>query len=46
MSKNPIEFIKHIKDEYLYILSVTDTELTYDSFSENETLKRAVVRSL
>lgn len=46
MSKNPKEFIKHIKDECLYILSVTNTELTYDSFSENETLKRAVVRSL
>ena len=35
MSKNPLEYLRHINDECLYILSVS-----------NETLKRAIVRSL
>ena len=46
MSKDPIEFIKHIRDECAYILSVTDIKLEKDNFLEDETLKRAVVRSL
>ena len=46
MSKEPIEYLKHIRDESLYILSVINTGLTKDDFLCDETLKRAVVRSL
>ncbi len=46
MYKEPLEFLKHIRDECTYILSVTGEELTMDVFLQNETLKRAVVRSL
>ena len=46
MSKEPIEYLKHIRDESLYIISVINNELTKDEFLRDETLKRAVVRSL
>jgi uncharacterized protein with HEPN domain len=46
MSKDPIEYIKHIRDESAYILSVIDDNLTKSDFLQDETLKRAVVRSL
>lgn len=46
MSKEPIEYLKHILDECLYILSVIDTNTTKEFFLEDETLKRATVRSL
>lgn len=46
MSKEPIEYLKHIHDESLYILSVTGSNLTKDDFLRDETLKRAIVRSL
>ena len=46
MSKNPIEFLKHIRDESSYILSVINDDLAKEDFLQNETLKRAVVRSL
>jgi uncharacterized protein with HEPN domain len=46
MSKNPIEYLKHINDECKYILSVINQDLTKDEVIYNETLKRAVVRSL
>ena len=46
MSKEPLEYIKHIRDEIAFILSVIDENLTKDAFLENETLKRAVIRSL
>ena len=46
MSNEPVEFVKHIRDECLYILSVADRNLTKDEFLDDETLKRAVVRSL
>lgn len=46
MSKNPIEFIRHIKDECLYILSINETGIAFDDFLNDETLKRAIVRSL
>ena len=46
MSKDPIEFIKHIKDECLFIVSVTKPDLVFNDFLEDETLKRAIVRSL
>jgi uncharacterized protein with HEPN domain len=45
MSKEPIEFLKHIADECEYLLSVKK-ELSKNDFLDNETLKRAVVRSL
>jgi len=46
MPKEPLEYLKHILDECKYIQSVITSELEYDEFIENETLKRAVVRSL
>ncbi len=45
MSKEPKEYLRHIQDECLFIISVSQ-ELKYDDFIANETLKRAVVRSL
>lgn len=45
MSKEPIEFLKHIDDECRYLLSVNN-DLSKDDFLGDETLKRAVVRSL
>jgi len=45
MSKEPIEFLRHIADECTYLLSVSK-DLSKDDFLCNETLKRAVVRSL
>ncbi len=46
MSKDPVEYLRHIKDECAYILSVTGAGLTLEAFVQNETLKRAIVRSL
>jgi len=46
MSKEPIEYLKHIRDESLYIVSVINSDLTKDDFLGDETLKRAVVRSI
>jgi uncharacterized protein with HEPN domain len=45
MSKEPEEYLRHIQDECLYIISVTEN-LLFEDFMDNETLKRAVVRSL
>jgi uncharacterized protein with HEPN domain len=45
MSKEPIEFLKHIADECAYLCSISDN-LSKDDFLDDETLKRAVVRSL
>ena len=45
MSKEPIEFLKHIADECTYLLSISQ-KLTKGDFLDDETLKRAVVRSL
>jgi uncharacterized protein with HEPN domain len=45
MSKEPIEFLKHIADECTYLLSVSKG-LSKEAFLDDETLKRAVVRSL
>ncbi len=45
MSKEPVEFLKHIFDECNYLLSVSN-QLSKDVFLDDETLKRAVVRSL
>ena len=45
MSKEPIEFLKHIYEECSYLLSIKES-LTKEDFLNDETLKRAVVRSL
>ena len=45
MSKEPKEYLRHIHDECLYIISVSKN-LLFEDFMEDETLKRAVVRSL
>lgn len=45
MSKESVEFLKHIADECKYLLSV-NKDLSKDKFLDDETLKRAVVRSL
>jgi uncharacterized protein with HEPN domain len=46
MPKEPIEYLKHIRDESLYIQSVITNAISKDDFLQDETLKRAVVRSL
>ena len=46
MSKDPIELTRHIQDECFYLLSLTDSGLTEAKFLNDETLKRATVRSL
>lgn len=46
MFKEPVEYIKHILDECLYLESVVQDNLSKDEFLQNETLKRATVRSL
>jgi len=45
MSKDPKEYLRHINDECVYIISVSEN-LSFEDFMEDETLKRAVVRSL
>ena len=39
MSKEPVEYLKHIRDESLYILSVTGKGITKEEFLNDETLK-------
>ncbi len=46
MSKHYTELLKHILDECNFILSEITQETTKSDFIDNETLKRAVVRSL
>jgi uncharacterized protein with HEPN domain len=46
MYKEPLEYLKHIRDECSYILSVIPEDFSKDAFISDETLKRAVVRSL
>lgn len=45
MSKEPKEYLRHIHDECLYIISVSEN-LLFEDLMEDETLKRAFVRSL
>jgi uncharacterized protein with HEPN domain len=45
MSKDSKEYLKHIQDECLYLIKVSEN-LLFDDFIKDETLKRAVVRSL
>jgi uncharacterized protein with HEPN domain len=46
MSKDSIEYLKHIRDECDYLVSVMGDGVTQEVFLQDETLKRAVVRSL
>jgi len=46
MLKEPIEYLKHIHDECSFLLSVITPTTTKDDLIADETLKRAVVRSL
>ena len=45
MSKEAKEYLRHINDECFYIISISEN-LLFEDFMEDETLKRAVVRSL
>lgn len=45
MSKEAIEYIRHIHDECAYIISVSQ-HLSKNEFLDDETLKRAITRSL
>ncbi len=45
MSKDPKEFLKHIQDKCSYLIAVSHN-LEFNVFLEDETLKRAIVRSL
>lgn len=46
MSKEPVEYLKHIYEESSFLLSVIHKEITKETFLSDETLKRAVIRSL
>ena len=46
MPKDPIEYLKHIRDECSFLLSVSGKGLSKNDFLNDETIKRAVVRSL
>ena len=46
MYKSYIPFLQHILDECLYIRSVITDDMTVEQFLMDETLKRAVTRSL
>ena len=46
MSKEPLEYLRHIQDECLFVLSVIGAETDKEVLLSDETLKRAVVRSL
>ncbi len=45
MFKEPIDYLKHIADECTYIISVS-SNLSKDELLDDETLKRAIVRSI
>jgi len=46
MSKEPLEYLRHIQDECLFVLSILGSETDKEVLLSDETLKRAVVRSL
>ena len=45
MSLSPLEYLRHMLDEAVYILEVSN-ELEKPQIVEDETLKRAIVRSI
>ena len=46
MSKSPIDYLQHILMECVFIQSVLPDEIDKEKFLSDETLKRAIVRSL
>ena len=46
MCKSYIPYLQHIYDECLYVRSVVTDDMTVEQFLLDETLKRAVTRSL
>lgn len=46
MPKDSIVYLNHIFDECQFIISVIREDLTEEVFMQDETLKRAVIRSL
>ena len=46
MYKSYIPYLQHILDECFYVRSVITDEMQIDQFLRDETLKRAVTRSL
>jgi uncharacterized protein with HEPN domain len=46
MSKAPVDYLHHILDECIFIVSVVDENMTKDKLLGDETLKRAIVRSM
>ena len=46
MHKEPIIYLRHILDECEYILAAMPIDVDKDNLLEDETLKRAMVRSL
>ena len=41
MFKDPLEYLKHINDECLFILSVTDNDLTKNDIIQDELIKKS-----
>ena len=46
MSKSPTPYLNHILEETSFLLSVFNNDQTLAGFINDETLKRAVVRSI
>jgi uncharacterized protein with HEPN domain len=46
MSKSPLDYLNHILDECKYVVSVITDDTVKDDLLDDETLKRAIVRSL
>ncbi len=46
MSKLPLEYLRHIHDECEYLMAAITADMSMDDLMKDETLKRAVVRSL
>lgn len=46
MYKSFVPYLQHILDEYLYVRSVITDDKQLEQFLRDETLKRAVIRSL
>lgn len=46
MPKDPIEYLRHIRDECSFIITVIKKDSTIADFLADETLKRASIRSL
>jgi len=45
MSRSPLDYVRHIRDETVYLMAQTET-LTQTHFSRDATLQRAFVRSI